>query len=242
MKHYIVLLTLLGLLVGTAQGYSNEQDELQASLKKWQMLREQCQGNYAYKVRWSSFTGFGHETEVVIRDNQVVERRFRTFDGKPPAPAPADQPAAAPAFKWIEKGKDLGKHHQGAEAKTLDQLYEVAAAVIKRELPAHERRYVRFDKQGLLRSCFTVDTRIADDAPTIGVIISSIALLDDTKPAKVFKAPNGKAFPAHWGEPPRRQTRDLRPLPGGFGRGSGTLAKWIQMNLDRDAEKKKTAK
>ncbi len=50
------------------------------------------------------------------------------------------------------------------------------------------------------------------------------------------KAPNGKEFPAHWGDPPRLQTRDLRPLPGGYGRGSGTLAKWIQANLDKDAE------
>lgn len=42
-------------------------------------------------------------------------------------------------------------------------------------------------------------------------------------------------FPKHWGEPPRIQTRDYRPLPGGFGFGSSTLAHWIQQNLDRDA-------
>lgn len=42
-------------------------------------------------------------------------------------------------------------------------------------------------------------------------------------------------FPEHWGEPPRIQTRDLRPLPGGYGQGSSTLARWIQENLDRDA-------
>ena len=48
-------------------------------------------------------------------------------------------------------------------------------------------------------------------------------------------APAPKKFPAHWGEPPAIQTRDLRPLPGGYGEGSGTLAKWIQDNLDKDA-------
>lgn len=42
-------------------------------------------------------------------------------------------------------------------------------------------------------------------------------------------------FPEHWGEPPKIQTRDLVPLPGGYGRGSSTLAKWIQKNLDQDA-------
>lgn len=47
-----------------------------------------------------------------------------------------------------------------------------------------------------------------------------------------------KKFPEHWGEPPAVQTRDLRPLPGGYGMGSGTLAKWIQQNLDQDAAKK----
>lgn len=48
--------------------------------------------------------------------------------------------------------------------------------------------------------------------------------------------PKLKQFPEHWGPPPRIQTRDFRPLPGGYGRGSSTLARWIQMNLDRDAK------
>jgi len=45
-------------------------------------------------------------------------------------------------------------------------------------------------------------------------------------------------FPKHWGNPPAIQTRDLRPLPGGFGKGSSTLAGWIQENLDKDATSK----
>jgi len=43
-----------------------------------------------------------------------------------------------------------------------------------------------------------------------------------------------KAYPKHWGDPPMIQTRDIRPLPGGYGQGSSTLAKWIQKNLDKD--------
>lgn len=46
-------------------------------------------------------------------------------------------------------------------------------------------------------------------------------------------APEQK-FPAHWGQPPSMQTRDYRTLPGGYGMGSSTLAKWIQSNLDKD--------
>ena len=45
-----------------------------------------------------------------------------------------------------------------------------------------------------------------------------------------------KAYPKHWGDVPQIQTRDIRPLPGGFGQGSSTLASWIQQNLDRDRD------
>jgi len=54
-------------------------------------------------------------------------------------------------------------------------------------------------------------------------------------PAEAEAAPAPPEFPAHWGKPPEMQTMDYRPLPGGFGHGSGTLAKWIQDNLDKDA-------
>ncbi len=43
-------------------------------------------------------------------------------------------------------------------------------------------------------------------------------------------------YPAHWGDPPAIQTRDLRELPAGFGRGSSTLAAWIQQKIDEDAK------
>ncbi len=55
-------------------------------------------------------------------------------------------------------------------------------------------------------------------------------------PENVHIAPNGKPFPLHWGAPPVLQTRDLRPLPGGYGNGSSTLAGWIQQNMEKDAE------
>jgi hypothetical protein len=43
-----------------------------------------------------------------------------------------------------------------------------------------------------------------------------------------------KPFPPHWGEPPKVQTRDHVLLPGGYGTGSSTLAKWISTNMDKD--------
>lgn len=54
--------------------------------------------------------------------------------------------------------------------------------------------------------------------------------------------PKNKAYPAHWGAAPLIQTKDLRPLPGGYGMGSSTLAKWIQKNLDEDTKAPGVAK
>jgi hypothetical protein len=52
-----------------------------------------------------------------------------------------------------------------------------------------------------------------------------VASGQDTEPSR---------FPPHWGDPPAIQTRDYVPLPGDYGFGSSTLARWIQQNLDRD--------
>ena len=61
------------------------------------------------------------------------------------------------------------------------------------------------------------------------------------KPIRLMPIKPGgrKPFPAHWGAPPRIQTKDLRPLPGGYGTGSSTLAGWIRMNMEKDAKKKR---
>ena len=41
-------------------------------------------------------------------------------------------------------------------------------------------------------------------------------------------------FPLHWGKPPAAQTKDLVDLPGRFGKGSSTLARWIKENIEED--------
>jgi len=46
-----------------------------------------------------------------------------------------------------------------------------------------------------------------------------------------------KEFPAHWGQPPAIQAHDYVPLPGGYGHGSSTLAKWIATNLEKDKDR-----
>ena len=72
-------------------------------------------------------------------------------------------------------------------------------------------------------------TLISTICLTFGLSSVSIAQ-DNGGPKKAEK----KAYPIHWGEPPMVQTRDYRQLPGGYGMGSGTLARWISKNMEAD--------
>ncbi|MDP7012036.1 MAG: protease inhibitor I42 family protein [Verrucomicrobiota bacterium] len=347
--------------------------KVQAGIKVWEVAKAKCKGNYSYKIGFQSWVGFGHETTIVVKNNKVTERHYRTFNRRRPVAPPRPggvAPAQPKTISWVETGKAIGTNKKGAPARTLDELYVIALDTAKKPLQQFERRYIRSDKQGLLVSCYIMDRRIADDAPRNGLVVSSIQLggggavaitpptavgggdcalcrteahqlhlgmtenggtitvkkgstlkvklkgnpttgftwndktpadvlklsgkishqaggrllgapgmstatyqamktgkskivleykrvfedkpplntvkinivvTDDggatTKPVatKVHRSANGKAFPAHWGAPPRLQTRDLRPLPGGYGSGSGTLARWIQENLNKDA-------
>jgi len=78
-------------------------------------------------------------------------------------------------------------------------------------------------------------TEVSKEKPTlkIGKLVPS-----EQKP-NTKDVPEKPRFPKHWGKPPAIQTRDMVKLPGNFGKGSSTLARWIAENLKEDAKKKK---
>ena len=277
----------------SAEIWGDKKDQLDQSYKRWLKLKEECKGNYSYAVNWSSWSGFGNRTTIVVRGNQIIERRFESFGAPHPDGIPIDK------NHWTERGNFIGSNPKGHPPRTIDDLYKEAKSLTGRPIPKFHRGVIRVNKQGVLLSCYIQDTLIADDAPIKGVNITSITLeieklpegkkvkptfeqwvasgkklpegmifvggspwFDETtgkkrepievyamiygekvkpvspKPIRPFLNPNKrKPFPKHWGDPPKRQTRDLRPLPGGYGMGSGTLANWIQENLDRDKDR-----
>ena len=277
----------------SAEIWGDKKDQLDQSYKRWLKLKEECKGNYSYDVNWSSWSGFGNRTIIVVRGNQIIERRFESFGAPHPDGRPIDK------NHWTERGNFIGSNPKGHPPRTIDDLYKEAKSLTGRPIPKFHRGVIRVNKQGVLLSCYIQDTLIADDAPIKGVNITSITLgieklpegkkvkptfeqwvasgkklpegmifvggspwFDETtgkkrepievyamiygekvkpvspKPISPFLNPNKrKPFPKHWGDPPKRQTRDLRPLPGGYGMGSGTLANWIQENLDRDKDR-----
>lgn len=191
MKRSIFTIVIVSIVFGLASSSrasdvsDSNKAKLAESLKAWTDLKAKCGGNYSYKVSFTSWVGFGHETTIVVRDNKVVERRYREWSANlqgPPMPVP---PGVAPpqpqGTSWTETGDQLGSHPKGAPLKTLDTLYEEAEKILEIKLEPYQRLYVRFDGRGLLLMCAYVDTRIMDDAPMTGVRISSIQI-DESAP------------------------------------------------------------
>jgi len=146
-------------------------DRVRASAETWKIAREVCGGNYTYEVTRSSFSGARQTTTVVVKNNEVVERRFQEFGGRPLLPpAPGEEPVEAKPT-WIELGKDIGSNMEPSAAapRTMDELYQQAMTIAEAVVPPDHRRVVGFDADGILAYCFTQDTRIADDAPIRGV-------------------------------------------------------------------------
>ena len=275
--------------------WGGQKKQFEKSFSLWQKLKDKHQGNYSYTKKWSSWSGFGHTTTIIVSKNRVTERKFESIGAAHPDGRPVDK------NRWAERGDFIGSASdtQAHPAKTLDLLYAEAKELLAKPIPPFHKGVLRLNEQGLLLCCYTQDTRIADDAPVSGVHITSITLGNQkslpppetplsfeqwvangkklpegmmfiggspwfnestgqkrtaqevyqmvygkkgktppTQPNRPQLKPNKrKAFPKHWGDPPKRQTKDLRPLPGGYGMGSGTLARWIQENLDRDQGK-----
>eukprot|EP00494_Astrolonche_serrata_P033850 UN34119 len=64
-----------------------------------------------------------------------------------------------------------------------------------------------------------------------------ITIKKDTNETGDYFSPNGIKYPREWGAPPKAQTRDYRKLPGNYGHGSGTLARWIQEKMEASEKK-----
>ena len=168
----LVMTTALSL---SADEAADQRDLLAKSLKTWNSLKQNHQGNYSYLVSTTYFSGDIHKTKVTVEKGKVTQREFIII-GIPKMPVPPKQQPKEVKPLWIEQGKEVGDHKRGAKPKTIDTLYAEARKILQQPLQPHEKRYFALNPQGLLRDCFIIDTRVADDAATKGVRITSISL------------------------------------------------------------------
>ncbi|MCE5276856.1 MAG: protease inhibitor I42 family protein [Planctomycetaceae bacterium] len=167
---------------------AREQERLQTSKAAWLKLKAASGGNYEYDVKFQSWVGFGQTTTIVAKEGKVVQRRLEKFNRNQvqvvrlsPDGTTVEQPQPKPEG-WTESADALGSHGDGAAAKSIDELYDDAQKVLAVGVPEHGKLYVAYYPNGVLQHCFWVDTRIADDVPRHGPIISALRMGQPANP------------------------------------------------------------
>jgi hypothetical protein len=141
-------------------------DELQSDLadsrEAWDAAIAANGADYTYTREFHSFLGFSSRTTIVVRDNAVTERHFKS-----------QHAGGGDATTWSELGDEVGSHAEGAPAVLIEALYdECADDVLTVDFDEHFIS-VHFNTDGLLQVCQSTNIHCADDCargPSIGSI------------------------------------------------------------------------
>jgi len=163
---YTILASLLAVQFASATPEENKA-KLEKSEKLWAETKKNCGGNYSYQVIVSYMMGDRKVTTITVKNNVVVERKMEKYG------VPNPEKEAGPELLYHEKGADVGKDKRGGKALTVDQMHAIAKTRLNEKLPESHKLYYRFDKSGLLKSCYSVDTRIMDDVSINGFTTSN---------------------------------------------------------------------
>jgi hypothetical protein len=114
-----------------------------------------AQGNYSYSVGRGTFSGYAQKTTVTVAANVPVGRSFRATQGF--------GENATVLSSWEEDADSLQTHAEGADPKTLQQLYgDCQTKILRRDL-ATNRLSLSFNKDGILEFCSTFAVGCAGD-------------------------------------------------------------------------------
>jgi len=112
---------------------------LQESTRIWDNLKNKKGTTYQYTNRKKNWGGTKSETTIVVKDDFVQKRYYRTIN--------KDNIITS---SWKEEGFDaLNNHAQGAPTKRIDDLYQECQSIIS----SKEDVVLRFDHNGVLTKC-----------------------------------------------------------------------------------------
>ncbi len=180
-------------VAGQPAAQPSQADALKASKAAWEKVRDEHKGNYTYtieRISWIIGRRAGsRETVIVVRDNKVVERRYKQTRIPEPGPVAPGQVLenSGVVHNWVEKGDELGKKAGGDAPVTLDGLYARAGKLVAAYDAKHnefETLNLRMDKAGLLQAAYISNRMIADATPSEEGVLVSTLTFDKAEGAK----------------------------------------------------------
>ena len=184
MRKFLIL--ILSVFFVACESFEH-QSEFDKSFQKWQNFKNSNKNSYRYVTTGSSWVGVSWETEIVVENGEITERKFRyiNFESVVRPINGWDQESANRVFEklphlkeylkernldvlsyleWTERKIELGTHTETAASAlwTLDQIYTKAKDewLVKRE---NVTTYFKAENAGMLSSCGYVENNCADD-------------------------------------------------------------------------------
>ncbi len=126
------------------------------SYQAWQDFKEANGDSYSFQVVTSSWTGYGTETTITVKNGKIVERHYVALL------YPGTGGPATIRQEWKEDESQLGTHDDGVVLLTMDEVYEKARSewLVKRD---DARTYFEAKNDGMISLCGYVPKECADD-------------------------------------------------------------------------------
>lgn len=168
---------LLSLFIAVAFLSACKKDGVQSDFAKsrdtWLDFKKKSNNNYKYTVATFSWTGFSAQTIISVSNGVVIGRNYTAYtkDGKTGQQTVYES--------WTEDAATLNSHTGGAQALTLDAVYEKAAAVWLKADAKQNTISFEAKNNGMISACGYIPNGCMDDC-FIGIHITDIS------PAMVF--------------------------------------------------------
>jgi hypothetical protein len=127
------------------------------SLALWKELKSKHGNSYVYHATFTSWTGYGSTTEIIVRNGVVTERSYEAFR--------YDQPNGQKEIidSYHEDETNVGSHEEGAKPLTIDELYETCARDYLVANVSHNALNFQTAETGLMTICGYVPNGCMDD-------------------------------------------------------------------------------
>jgi hypothetical protein len=117
------------------------------SLALWKELKNNNGNSYIYHTEFTSWTGYGSTTEIIVRNGNVTERSYEAFRYD----ASINQKEIIDSYR--EDKTNLGSHEKGAKQLTIDELYGTCAGDYLVADVSDNTLYFQTAENGLMTFC-----------------------------------------------------------------------------------------
>lgn len=143
---------------------SEYMENLEKSLLVWSDYKSKNGNSYQYSTDFLSWVGFGSKTTIIVNDDSVVRRIYRSWDRD-----------GNEISQWVEStSTKLGTNKEGAPLKIIEELYDECREMLLTKDSEKNSISLDFDKKGMIKNCLFSPKNCADDCSS-GVRINSLS-------------------------------------------------------------------